>query len=120
MSDTNNPVVTSFNGRSDIVILNSTDVQAALTFNPANDTLVLHTYGDTMKGNIDMNNYRVLNLPQASSMFSTEPARMLDLTNGLDGKSQRVFNGDTKKSYTVTVSPTPPSGGKDGDVWYRY
>ena len=125
MSDANNTlVVDSFNGRTGIVILNKTDIQSALTFPPANDGLVLHKMGtivgDQMLGNLDMNNNHIINLPTPSSTISAEPARMLDLTNALGTKSQRVWNGSTDVSYNVTISTNTPSGGNDGDVWYRY
>jgi len=133
--------VNSFNSRTGDVTLTSSDVTGALTYDPnttflktvtysdvttalnyvpANDALTFHKTGDQMYGDINMSSHRVLNLPQPSSTISTEAARMVDVTNAVNTKTQRVFNGSGETSYNVTVSSNPPSGGNDGDVWYRY
>ncbi len=104
-----------------LTTLTAGNIATALGYTPANDAAVLHLAGGTMSGNIDMSgSRRILNLPSPTSTVSTEAARVVDVFNAVGTKTQRVFNGTGETSYNVTVSPNPPSGGNDGDVWYRY
>jgi len=106
---------------SEPITITSSQVRDALGFTPANDALVLHLSGGTMSGNIDMSGTsRISNLPPPISTVSTEAARVVDVVAAVNTKTQRVFNGAGESSYNVTVSSSPPSGGNDGDVWYRY
>lgn len=114
------------------VIITSQMVVDALGFapypasNPAgyapNSSVDLSGYlgksGGTMSGTLNMNGNRITNLP--TPIDAADPARKSDVDALTNGKTQRVFNGAPSTTYNVTVSTAPPSGGSEGDVWYRY
>ncbi len=101
--------------------ISSANVTTALGYTPANDTLVVHKAGDTMSGTLNMNGNRITGLPAPSD--GAEPARLTDLnavSAAVGNKTLQVFQSVNLTQYSVTVSPNAPSGGSDGDVWYRY
>jgi hypothetical protein len=130
--------VETFNTRSGNVTLTSQDVvnalgytpgnggstlsagaiDTALGYTPANDALVVHKSGDTMSGALNMNGSAITNLPNAINQ--QDPATLAQLQYVSAGRTQRVFGGTSETSYNVTVSQNAPSGGSDGDMWYRY
>jgi hypothetical protein len=101
--------------------INSTQVTDALGYIPANDSLVVHKAGDTMSGTLNMNGNRITGLPEANG--GDQPVRKNEydyLSSVVNQKTIRSFNGGASTSYAVTVSPNAPSGGNEGDVWFRY
>jgi hypothetical protein len=78
----------------------------------------LQKSGGTMSGALNMNNQRITNLPSPGA--PTDPARLSELSTLAANKTLRTFNGTAQTGYSVTVSPNAPSGGSEGDVWYRY
>jgi hypothetical protein len=102
----------------------SADVIAALGFTPASTGSIPSTggfvnkSGDTMSGQLNMNGNRIQNLP--APVGGAEPARLADVQAVYGARTQRVYNGAAEQGYNVTVSSGAPSGGNDGDVWYRY
>jgi hypothetical protein len=102
---------TPYNGTANPLgfINNAAGINNALGYVPVNPA-VLAGYvaksGDTMGGQL---------LLQAPNQPSSA-ARKQDV----DAKTTRVFQGGISSIYNVTVSPNAPSGGVDGDVWYRY
>jgi len=101
--------------------INYFDIITALGFTPVSNSAALLLSGGTMAGDISMGNTRrILNLPSPLSTTSTEAAPVNYVTDELKKKTQRVFNNTGETTYNVTVSSSPPTGGNDGDVWYRY
>ena len=71
-----------------------------------------------MTGALNMGNREITNVsaPQAA----TSAVRKADLDAVSTNKTLRKFQGQNDLEDTVTVSTAAPSGGVDGDVWYRY
>lgn len=71
-----------------------------------------------MIGALNMGNKEIVNVsaPQAA----TSAVRKVDLDNVNNNKTLRKFQGANSLEYNVTVSTAAPSGGQNGDVWYRY
>lgn len=71
-----------------------------------------------MTGALNMGNREITNVsaPQAAS----SAVRKADLDAVSSNKTLRKFQGQNDLEYNVTVSTAAPSGGVDGDVWYRY
>ena len=71
-----------------------------------------------MTGALNMGNREIINVspPQAPS----SAVRKADLDAVSSTKTLRKFQGQNDLEYNVTVSTAAPSGGVDGDVWYRY
>lgn len=132
--------VTSFQGRFTAnAILTGADVNSALTYIPldSNSTVFVKKTGDTMSGTLNMGMNPISmagnittygNLRMATAGMQTDFA-----TNRLQnvGAPQVSTDGATKgyvdgrlsgggSGGSVTVSTQPPSGGSNGDVWYRY
>jgi hypothetical protein len=101
-----------------ITSLNAGMINAALGYTAANDATVLHLSGGTMSGQINMNGNRIINV--GAPFAASDAVRLTDLQGVQGTRTQRVFNGTGETQYNVTVSSNPPSGGNDGDVWYRY
>ena len=102
-----------------LTTLTSANIATALTYTPADNAVVIKKDGSvTFTGAQSMGGNRITNLgtPTASS----DAARLADVQTAVGGKTQRVYNGTAETTYTVTVSTGAPSGGSDGDVWYRY
>ena len=102
-----------------LTALTSANIATALTYTPANDANVIKKDGSiAFTGVQSMGGNRITNL--GTPTVSSDAARLTDVQTAVGGKTQRVYNGTSETSYTVTVSTTAPSGGSDGDVWYRY
>lgn len=102
-----------------LTTLTAGDIATALTYTPANDALVIKKDGSVaFTGAQSMGGNRIMNL--GTPTVSSDAARLADVQAVASGKTQRVYNGTSETSYTVTVSTSAPSGGSDGDVWYRY
>jgi hypothetical protein len=86
--------------------INSSQITSALGYTPANDAAVVHKAGDTMSGTLNMNGNRITGLQSPIS--------------GGDPVNLSYLQGVLPASRNVTVSSFAPSGGQDGDVWYRY
>ena len=71
-----------------------------------------------MTGALNMGNKEITNVsaPQAAA----SAVRKADLDAVSSNKTLRKFQGANDLEYNVTVSTAAPSGGVDGDVWYRY
>lgn len=71
-----------------------------------------------MTGALNMGNKEITNVsaPQAPA----SAVRKADLDAVSSTKTLRKFQGQNDLEYNVTVSTAAPSGGVDGDVWYRY
>lgn len=71
-----------------------------------------------MTGALNMGSREIVNIsaPQAP----TSAVRKADLDAVSTNKTLRKFQGQNDLEYNVTVSTSAPSGGQDGDVWYRY
>lgn len=140
--------ITSFQGRyTSNAVLTANDVIAALgytPYNPAANTFVRRA-GDTITGNITMGSPGT-NLDLSSTVSISHAlnvtvyGNLRMATNGtqFDGAGNRLQNIGSPQASTdaatkgyvdgrlsgggggVTVSTQPPSGGSNGDVWYRY
>jgi hypothetical protein len=66
-----------------------------------------------MLNDLDMNNYDLLNVGGLSATSLT--------VNGVDylASMQTVYNNYTSITQSVTVSTASPSGGSDGDIWFK-
>jgi len=66
-----------------------------------------------MLNDLDMNNYDILNAGGLSATSLT--------VNGVDylTSMQTVYNNYTSITQSVTVSTAAPSGGSDGDIWFK-
>ena len=66
-----------------------------------------------MENNLDMNNNDLLNVGGLSATSLT--------VNGVDYLAQMntVYNNYTSITQSVTVSTASPSGGSDGDIWFK-
>ena len=66
-----------------------------------------------MENNLDMNNNDLLNVGGLSATSLT--------VNGVDYLAQMntVYNNYTNITQSVTVSTASPSGGSDGDIWFK-
>ena len=99
--------------------LTAANIATALTYKPADDALVIKKDGSVaFTGVQSMGGNRITNLSNAA--VASDAATLADVQKETSRKTQRVYNGTNETSYTVTVSTSAPSGGSDGDVWYRY
>ena len=66
-----------------------------------------------MLNDLDMNSYGILNAGDLSVTTLT--------VNGVDYLTamQTVYNNYTSITQSVTVSTASPSGGSDGDIWFK-
>ena len=66
-----------------------------------------------MENDLDMNNNDLLNVGGLSTTSLT--------VNGVDylAQMQGVYNNYTSITQSVTVSTASPSGGSDGDIWFK-
>ena len=66
-----------------------------------------------MENDLDMNNNDLLNVGGLSATSLT--------VNGVDylAQMQTVYNNYTSITQSVTVSTASPSGGSDGDIWFK-
>jgi hypothetical protein len=66
-----------------------------------------------MENDLDMNNNDLLNVGGLSATTLT--------VNGVDylAQMQGVYNNYTSITQSVTVSTASPSGGSDGDIWFK-
>ena len=66
-----------------------------------------------MENDLDMNNNDLLNVGGLSATSLT--------VNGVDYLAQMntVYNNYTSITQSVTVSTASPSGGSDGDIWFK-
>jgi len=66
-----------------------------------------------MLNDLDMNNNDLLNIGGLSATSLT--------VNGVDylAQMQTVYNNYTSITQSVTVSTASPSGGSDGDIWFK-
>lgn len=66
-----------------------------------------------MLNDLDMNSYDLLNVGGLSATSLT--------VNGVDylAQMQTVYNNYTSITQSVTVSTASPSGGSDGDIWFK-
>ena len=66
-----------------------------------------------MENDLDMNNYDLLNVGSLQATALT--------VNGIDylSQMQTVYNNYTSITQSVTVSTASPSGGSDGDIWFK-
>ena len=66
-----------------------------------------------MENDLDMNNNDLLNVGGLSATNLT--------VNGVDYLAQMntVYNNYTSITQSVTVSTASPSGGSDGDIWFK-
>ena len=66
-----------------------------------------------MENDLDMNNNDLLNVGGLSATSLT--------VNGVDylASMQTVYNNYTSITQSVTVSTASPSGGSDGDIWFK-
>lgn len=102
-----------------LTTLTAANIATALSYTPANDALVIKKDGSVaFTGAQSMGGNRITNLGVPSS--TSDAARLADVQAAAGGKTQRIYNGTSETTYTVTVSTSAPSGGSDGDVWYRY
>lgn len=71
-----------------------------------------------MTGALNMGAREIVNVsaPQAAS----SAVRKADLDALSSAKTLRKYQGQNDLEYNVTVTTAAPSGGQDGDVWYRY
>ena len=142
VANPNQTEVNSWNGRTGAVNLSALDVDAALGFTPVNPSALapfatsasvasslagyqpalgytpVNRAGDYMLGGLNMNNNALTNLPNGINLQDAVNVGQLNYVSV--ARTQRVFNGGGETQYNVTVSPNAPSGGNDGDVWYKY
>lgn len=71
-----------------------------------------------MTGGLNMGNNEITGLSAPQTPASA--VRKQDLDALAQVKTLRKFQGGNDLEYNVTVSTAAPSGGVDGDVWYRY
>lgn len=71
-----------------------------------------------MTGALNMGNKEITNISAPQTPSSA--VRKADLDALSSNKTLRKFQGQNDLEYNVTVSTAAPSGGVDGDVWYRY
>ena len=66
-----------------------------------------------MENDLDMNNNDLLNVGGLSATNLT--------VNGVDylTSMQTIYNNYTSITQSVTVSTASPSGGSDGDIWFK-
>lgn len=66
-----------------------------------------------MQNDLDMNNNDILNAGGLSVTSLT--------VNGIDylAQMQTVYNNYTSITQSVTVSTASPTGGSDGDIWFK-
>lgn len=66
-----------------------------------------------MLNDLDMNNYDILNAGGLSATSLT--------VNGVDylAAMNTIYNNYTSITQSVTVSTASPSGGSDGDIWFK-
>lgn len=71
-----------------------------------------------MTGALNLGNKEITNI--SAPQTPTSAVRKADLDAVSSAKTLRKFQGQNDLDYNVTVSTAAPSGGSDGDVWYRY
>ena len=86
--------------------------QTALGYTPVNKG------GDTMLGNLNFNGYTAYNLQNPINPGDAVNKSYAD--NISANKTGVNYGGSILSSYNVTVSSDAPSGGNNGDMWYRY
>jgi len=120
-----------------LTTLSASDITTALGYVPVNkagDNLTGNgdTSGNTTTHGLDLNygpishagnittygNLRMGNGGKQTDFAGNKLSNVGTPTAGTDGATKAYV--DAKLSGNVTVSSFPPSGGSDGDVWYRY
>lgn len=79
---------------------------------------------NTMSANLDMNGYGVVNAGSISatslSVNGVDVAQSLeDDYDGYYASMQTIYNNYLSITQKVTVSTASPTGGADGDIWFK-
>lgn len=79
---------------------------------------------NTMSANLDMNGYGVVNAGSIStaslSVNGVDVAQSLeDDYDGYVSSMQTIYNNYLSITQKVTVSTASPTGGADGDIWFK-
>lgn len=79
---------------------------------------------NTMSANLDMNGYEVVNAGSISatslSVNGVDVAQSLeDDYDGYVSSMQTIYNNYLSITQKVTVSTASPTGGADGDIWFK-
>jgi len=115
--------VSSFNTRTGAITLTSTDVANALGYTPANNATLVSGYlpltGGTLTG--DLTTYRDATPTTGVVYLGNTGNRYVsyDGTNYQMPGANLFVNGSQVMTGAKTISTAAPSGGADGDIWFR-